>query len=85
MVNIVQTYFNIYFTEIVVGILVISIAIVIFSIFYVIFTETDDKVIKKLIVKNTKKIKKMKYTKQFLKGVDGIDLDLKVSDKKNLL
>jgi hypothetical protein len=85
MVNIVQTYFNIYFTEIVVGILVISIVIVIFSIFYVIFTETDDKVIKKLIVKNTKKIKKMKYTKQFLKGVDGIDLDLKVSDKKNLL
>jgi len=85
MVNIVQTYFDIYFTEIIVGILVISIAIVIFSIFYVIFTETDDKVIKKLIVKNTKKIKKMKYTKQFLKGVDGIDLDLKVSDKKNLL
>ena len=85
MASIIQTYFNIYFTEIVVGILILSITIVIVSIFYVIFTETDDKVIKKLIVKNTKKIKKMKYTKQFLKGVDGIDLDLKVSDKKNLL
>jgi len=85
MASIIQTYFNIYFTEIVVGILILSITIVIVSIFYVIFTETDDKAIKKLIVNNTKKIKKMKYTKQFLRGVDGIDLDLKDSDKKNLL
>jgi len=85
MASIIQTYFNIYFTEIVVGILILSITIVIVSIFYVIFTETDDKAIKKLIVNNTKKIKKMKYTKQFLRGVDGIDLELKDSDKKNLL
>jgi hypothetical protein len=84
MANIIQTYFNIYFTEIIVGVLLISIVIVIISILYVIFGSKDDEVMKKLIVKNkkiTKNIKKTKYTKQFLKGVDGIDLDLKVNDK----
>ena len=84
MTNILQTYFNIYFTEIIVGVLLISIVIVIISILYVIFGSKDDEVMKKLIVKNkkiTKNIKKTKYTKQFLKGVDGIDLDLKVNDK----
>jgi len=84
MTNIIQTYFNIYFTEIIVGVLLISIVIVIISILYVIFGSKDDEVMKKLIVKNkkiTKNIKKTKYTKQFLKGVDGIDLDLKVNDK----
>jgi len=84
MTNIIQTYFNIYFTEIIVGVLLISIVIVIISILYVIFGSKDDEVMKKLIVKNkkiTKNIKKTKYTKQFLKGVDGIDLDLKVNNK----
>ena len=84
MASIFQTYFNIYFTEIIVGVLLISIVIVIISILYVIFGSKDDEVMKKLIVKNkkiTKNIKKTKYTKQFLKGVDGIDLDLKVNDK----
>lgn len=84
MANIIQTYFNIYFTEIIVGVLLISIVIVIISILYVIFGSKDDEVMKKLIVKNkkiTKNIKKTKYTKQFLKGVDGIDLDLKVNNK----
>tara|TARA_B100000795_G_C22550659_1_gene342382 strand:- start:41 stop:283 length:243 start_codon:yes stop_codon:yes gene_type:complete len=80
MVNIIQTYFNIYFTEIIVGVLIISIAIVLVSIFYVLFSSTDDAVIKKIVAK---KIKKIKYTKQFLKGVDGIDLDLKVVNKKS--
>ena len=80
MVNIIQTYFNIYFTEIIVGVLIISIAIVLISIFYVLFSSTDDAVIKKIVAK---KIKKIKYTKQFLKGVDGIDLDLKVVNKKS--
>ena len=82
MVNIAQTYFDIYFTEIIVGTLVLSIAIVLVSIFYVIFSSTDDAVIKKAIIKHTNKIKKMKYTKQFLKGVDGIDLDLNDGNKK---
>ena len=51
MVNIAQTYFDIYFTEIIVGVLVLSIAIVLVSIFYVIFSSTDDAVIKKAIIK----------------------------------
>ena len=80
MTTTIQTYFNIYFTEIIVGVLIISIVIVLISIFYVIFGATDNVVIKKTIAK---KIKKMKYTKQFLKGVDGIDLDLKVEKKKS--
>ena len=53
----IQTNFNIYFTEIIVGVLILSIIIVIVSIFYVIFSATDGTVIKKSIVKNTKKIK----------------------------
>ena len=84
MASIIQTYFNIYFTEIIVGVLVISIAIVIVSIFYVIYSSSEGKVIKKSILrntKNTKDIKQIKYTKQFIKGVDGIDLDLNVNKK----
>ena len=78
MANIIHTYFSIYFTEIIVGVLLISIFIVIISIFYVIFHSKDEVVMKKLILKKTKKLK---YTKQFLKGVDGIDLELKVNKK----
>ena len=85
MTSIMQTYINIYFTEIIVGVLIFSITIVLISIFYVLLSGTDDEVIKKSRIKNQKKIQKMKYTKQFIKGVDGIDLDLKVSNKKNLL
>ena len=84
MTSIMQTYINIYFTEIIVGVLIFSIIIVLISIFYVLVSGTDDEVIKKSRIKNQKKIQKMKYTKQFIKGVDGIDLDLKVSNKKNL-
>ena len=84
MTSIIQTYINIYFTEIIVGVLIFSIIIVLISIFYVLLSGTDDEVIKKSRIKNQKKIQKMKYTKQFIKGVDGIDLDLKVSNKKNL-
>jgi len=80
MASIIQTYFNIYFTEIIIGVLVISIVIVLVSIFYVLFSATDNAVTEKTIAK---KIKKLKYTKQFLKGVDGIDLDLKVVKKKS--
>ena len=79
MINIIKIYFGIYFTEIIVGILIFSIAVVLVSIFYVIYSSTDKVVIKKHI--KTKKMKKIKYTKQFIKGVDGIDLDLKVNKK----
>ena len=85
MANIVQTYFNIYFTEIIVGVLIFSIVIVVISIFYVLYSSTDDAANKKTIAKKTKKIKGIKYTKQFLKGVDGIDLDLKVNNQKNTI
>jgi hypothetical protein len=82
MTSIIQTYINIYFTEIIVGVLIFSIIIVLISIFYVLLSGTDDEAIKKSRIKNQKKIQKMKYTKQFIKGVDGIDLDLKVNNKK---
>ena len=82
MASTMQTYINIYFTEIIVGVLIFSITIVLISIFYVLLSGTDDEVIKKSRIKNQKKIQKMKYTKQFIKGVDGIDLDLKVNNKK---
>tara|TARA_B100000768_G_C11052840_1_gene279102 strand:+ start:228 stop:491 length:264 start_codon:yes stop_codon:yes gene_type:complete len=82
MVNIAQIYFATYFTEIIIVILVLSIVVVMISIFYVLFSSAEKKVIKKQIHINEKKVKKIKYTKQFLKGVDGIDLDLKVSNKK---
>jgi len=81
MLKIVQTYINLHFTEFIIGILIFSIVVVIISIFYVIYSSTDEEVIKEKNIKNTNKIKKMKYTKQFLKGVDGIDLDLKVNKK----
>jgi len=82
MVNIAQIYFATYFTEIIIVILVLSIAVVVISIFYVLFSSTEKKIPIKQIHINDKKVKKIKYTKQFLKGVDGIDLDLKVSNKK---
>ena len=47
MDNITQIYFDTYFTEIIVVILVLSIGIVIFSIFYVVFNSSDKEVIKK--------------------------------------
>jgi len=81
MLKIVQTYINLHFTEFIIGILIFSIVVVIISIFYVIYSSTDEEIIKEKNIKNTNKIKKMKYTKQFLKGVDGIDLDLKGNKK----
>ena len=82
MASIVQTYFNIYFTEIIVAVLVLSIIIVLISILYVLFSKRDDVINQKPKITNIKNKKKMKYTKQFLKGVDGIDLDLKINHKK---
>ena len=78
MVKIVQTYINIHFTELIIGVLIFSIIVVIISIFYVIYSTTDERIIRKKNKKNISKIKKIKYTKQFLKRVDGIDLDLNV-------
>jgi len=79
MATTLQTFFNSYFTEIIVSILIFSIVIVIISIFYVLTSSIGYKE-----VKQSKKIKnkKMKYTNQFLKGVDGIDLNLNIEEKK---
>ena len=60
MTSIIQTYINIYFTEIIVGVLIFSIIIVLISIFYVLLSETDSRVIKKSIINNQKKIQKIK-------------------------
>ena len=83
MNNVAQIYLETYFTEILIVILILSIAVVVISIFFVLFSPSDNLAIKKEIKGNKNKKKKIKYTKQFLKGVDGIDLDLKVSNKKN--
>ena len=79
MATTLQTFFNSYFTEIIVSILIFSIVIVIISIFYVLTSSIgykEDKKSKKI------KNKEMKYTNQFLKGVDGIDLNLNIEEKK---
>lgn len=76
-----QKYFNLYFTEIILVVLLISIAIVIVSILYVLNSSANAPIIHKTMKNKTHKTK-MKYTKQFLKGVDGIDLDLKSRSKK---
>ena len=79
MTNLLTFYFDMYFTEIIIGTLVLSILVVLISIFYVLFSSPGSLPIKKT---QKNKIKKIKYSKEFLKGVDGIDLDLKIDTKK---
>lgn len=79
MTNLLTFYFDMYFTEIIIGTLVLSILVVLISIFYVLFSSPGSSPVKKT---QKNKIKKIKYTKEFLKGVDGIDLDLKIDTKK---
>ncbi|MBL6685575.1 MAG: hypothetical protein ISP79_00465 [Methylophilaceae bacterium] len=59
-------------SEFVLGILIISIAVVIISMAYVLVLSkaTSKK-------RSAPKRKKMKYTNEFIQGVQGIDLDLK--------
>tara|TARA_B110000003_G_scaffold227580_1_gene228902 strand:+ start:180 stop:413 length:234 start_codon:yes stop_codon:yes gene_type:complete len=72
-----------YFTEIIIGALVLSILVVLISIFYVLFSSPGSSPGSSPVKKTQKnKIKKIKYTKEFLKGVNGIDLDLKIDTKK---
>ncbi len=68
--------FDLYLIEFIVGALVLSITIVMISILYVIF-QTDELENSKTI--NSTPFKpafKIKYSKEFLKRVKGIDLDL---------
>ena len=64
--------------EFVFGILALSIGVVIISVIYVlIYNENSKANVRKTNLKRTKKATKIKYSKDFLKRVDGVDLNLK--------
>ena len=64
--------------EFVFGILALSIGVVIVSIIYVlIYNENSKTNVRKRNSQRTKKATKIKYSKDFLKRVDGVDLNLK--------
>ena len=73
--NLAVLFYN-YSAEVILGALVISIAVVFFSILFVIF-HNPQKIKPVRNPSKAKKIKKIKYSKNFLKRVKGIDLDLK--------
>ncbi len=76
-----ENFIDLYLSEFIVAILLISIVIVVMSIFHVIMTSSDSKqAIDKKIqpVKKSNKETKIKYSKEFLSRVKGIDLDLKI-------
>ena len=67
-----------YTAEVVFGVLALSIGVVIISIIYVlIYNENGKPNLRKRSPKRTKKANKIKYSKDFLKRVDGVDLNLK--------
>jgi len=75
---------DLYLSEFIVAILIISIIVVVMSIFHIVMTPTDSKPEISRKIKPTKKPSKepkIKYSKEFLKRVKGIDLDLKDQDK----
>jgi len=79
-----ENFIDLYLSEFIVAILLISIVIVVMSIFHVIMTSSDSKqAIDKKIqpVKKSNKETKIKYSKEFLSRVKGIDLDLKNREK----
>ena len=72
-----------YLSEFIVAILIISIIVVVMSIFHIVMTPTDSKPEISRKIKPTKKPSKepkIQYSKEFLKRVKGVDLDL--SDQK---
>ena len=77
---------NLYLSEFIVAILIISIIVVVMSIFHIVMSPLDSKSVISGKIKQTKKQAKepkIKYSKEFLKRVKGVDLDLKDQDKKN--
>ena len=79
-----ENFIDLYLSEFIVAILIISILIVVMSIFHVIMTPSDSKqVVGKKIqpIKKSNKDSKIKYSKEFLSRVKGIDLDLKNREK----
>ena len=75
---------DLYLSEFIVAILIISIIVVVMSIFHIVMTPVDSKSEISRKIKPTKKPSKepkIKYSKEFLKRVKGINLDLKDQDK----
>ena len=76
--DIAKNYINENLELVILGVLVISIVVVILSIIYILVTpNSPTKKAKVQKPNNLKKDIKIKYTQEFLKGVKGIDLDLK--------
>jgi len=77
---------DLYLSEFILAILIISIIIVVMSIFHIVMTPDDSQpVISKKIkpIKKQAKEPRIKYSKEFLKRVKGINLDLRDQDKLN--
>ena len=75
---------DLYLSEFIVAILIISIIVVVMSIFHIVMTPVDSKPEISRKVKPTKKSSKepkIQYSKEFLKRVKGVDLDLTDQDK----
>ena len=71
---------DLYLSEFIVAILIISIIVVVMSIFHIVMTPVDSKPEINRKIKPTKE-PKIQYSKEFLKRVKGVDLDLKDQDK----
>ena len=75
---------DLYLSEFIMAILIISIIVVVMSIFHIVMTPTDSKPEISRKIKPTKKPSKepkIQYSKEFLKRVKGVDLDLKDQHK----
>tara|TARA_B100001173_G_scaffold242158_1_gene212041 strand:- start:217 stop:471 length:255 start_codon:yes stop_codon:yes gene_type:complete len=75
---------DLYLSEFIVAILMISIIVVVMSIFHVVMSPIERKPEISKKIKPTKKQTKetkIKYSKEFLKRVKGVDLDLRDQDK----
>ena len=75
---------DLYLSEFIVAILIISIIVVVMSIFHIVTTPVDSKPEISRKIKPTKKPSKepkIQYSREFLKRVKGVDLDLKDQDK----
>jgi len=75
---------DLYLSEFINGILIISIIVVVMSIFHIVMSPVDSQPVISKKIKPTKKQTKepkIKYSNEFLKRVKGIDLNLRDHDK----
>jgi len=75
---------DLYLSEFIVGILVISIIVIVMSIFHIVMIQVDSQSEISTKIKPTRKQTKepkIKYSKEFLSKVVGVDLELKDQDK----